>query len=89
MSQKEIKRIKVMELLVNGRMTNQEAAESLGLCRRQIIRLRKKYTTQGEMGLIHGNRDRRPQHRIVIGIWLAKGESTSNDVVAWPACGYL
>ena len=36
----------------------------MGLCRRQIIRLRKKYTAQGEMGLIHGNRDRRPQHRI-------------------------
>jgi len=32
LSQKESKRIKVMELLVNGRMTNQEAAESLGLC---------------------------------------------------------
>ena len=26
--------------------------------------LRKKHTTHGEMGLIHGNRDRRPQHRI-------------------------
>ena len=64
LSQKEIKRIKVMKLLVNGRMTNQEAAESLGLCRRQIIRLRKKYTAQGERALIHGNRDRHPQHRI-------------------------
>ncbi|WP_347712851.1 ISNCY family transposase [uncultured Fretibacterium sp.] len=40
----------------------------MGLCRRQIIRLRKKYTAQGEMGLIHGNRDRRPQHRI--GEWI-------------------
>ncbi|PIE53814.1 MAG: hypothetical protein CSA35_09420 [Dethiosulfovibrio peptidovorans] len=28
-SYKEIKRIKIMELLVNGKMTNQEAAESL------------------------------------------------------------
>ncbi len=63
LSQKEIKRIKVMGLLAGGKMTNQEAAESLSLCRRQIIRLRKKYTAQGEMGLIHGNRDRRPQHR--------------------------
>ena len=30
----------------------------MGLCRRQIIRLRKKYTAQGERALIHGNRDR-------------------------------
>ena len=80
MLQKEIKRIKVLELLVNGRMTNQEAAESLGLCRRQIIRLRKKYTTQGEMGLIHGNRDRHPQHRI--------GEWIRHDVLRAQEEGY-
>ncbi|PIE54321.1 MAG: hypothetical protein CSA35_06255 [Dethiosulfovibrio peptidovorans] len=55
-SYKEIKRIKVMELLVNGKMTKQKAAESLSLCRRQIIRLRKEYKAHGEMALIHGNR---------------------------------
>ena len=64
LSQKEIKRIKVMELLVNGKLTNQEAAEALGLCRRQIIRLKKKYLAQGEVALIHGNRNRPPRHRI-------------------------
>ncbi|NLL37055.1 MAG: helix-turn-helix domain-containing protein [Fretibacterium sp.] len=64
MSQKEIKRIKVMELLVNGKLSNQEAAEALGLCRRQIIRLKKKYLAQGEVALIHGNRNRPPRHRI-------------------------
>ena len=68
MSQKDTKRIKVLELVVNGIMTNQEAAETLRLCRRQSIRLRKKYTTQGEMGLIHGNRNRHPQYRI--GEWI-------------------
>ena len=36
LSQKDIKRIKVLELVVNGMVTNQEAAESLKLCRRQI-----------------------------------------------------
>ena len=40
----------------------------MGLCRRQIIRLGKKYTAQGEMGLIHGNRDRHLLHRI--GEWI-------------------
>lgn len=64
MSQKEIKRIKVMELLVNGKLNNREAAETLGLCRRQIIRLRKKYLAQGEAALIHGNRNRCPRHRM-------------------------
>ena len=45
LSQKEIKRIKVTELSDNGKMTNREAAVSLSLCRRQIVKLRKKYTT--------------------------------------------
>ncbi|PIE55101.1 MAG: hypothetical protein CSA35_03170, partial [Dethiosulfovibrio peptidovorans] len=59
----EIKRIKVMELLVNGEMSNQEAAESLSLCRRRIIRLRKKYKARGEMALIQGNRGKHPRQR--------------------------
>ncbi|WP_208873471.1 hypothetical protein [Fretibacterium fastidiosum] len=58
LSQKEIKRIKIMELLVNEKMTNQEAAESLSLCRRQSIRLRKKYTTQYSGLQIGGQRER-------------------------------
>lgn len=60
MSQKEIKRIEVLEPLVNGMMSNRDAAESLHLCRRQIVRLRKKYTAQGETGLIYGYRGRHP-----------------------------
>ena len=64
LSQKDIKRIKVLELVVNGMVTNQEAAESLKLCRRQIIRLGKKYLEQGETGIVHGNRGRHPLHRI-------------------------
>lgn len=67
-SQKDIKRIEVMELSVKGMMPHQEAAESLKLCRRQIIRIRKKHTDQGEMALIHGNRGRHPQHRT--GEWI-------------------
>ena len=50
-------------------------------CGRQDSRLRKKYTAQGEMGRAHGDRDRRPLHRTVSGVWFVKNENTSGDVV--------
>ena len=61
---KELQRVKVMERLCAGDLSNQEAADELGICRRQIIRLKKKYTGQGDRGLIHGNRGRKPCHSI-------------------------
>lgn len=64
MSMKELQRVKVMERLCVGDLSNQEAAVELGICRRQIIRLKKKYTKQGDRGLIHGNRGRQPRHSL-------------------------
>ena len=64
MSMKELQRVKVMERLCAGDLSNQEAAVELGICRRQIIRLKKKYTKQGDRGLIHGNRGRQPRHSL-------------------------
>ena len=64
MSMKELQRVKVIERLCAGDLSNQEAADELGICRRQIIRLKKKYTNQGDRGLIHGNRGRQPRHSL-------------------------
>lgn len=64
MLRKELNRIRVIGALVDGRMTNKEAAEKLGLCQRQIIRIKKKFIAQGTAGLIHGNRGRKSRHRI-------------------------
>ena len=64
MSRKELQRMKVMERLCAGDLSSQEAADELDICRRQIIRLKKKYTEQGARGLIHGNRGRRPRHSL-------------------------
>ncbi len=74
MSWKELHRVKVMERLCTGDLSNQEAANELGICRRQIIRLKKKYTEQGDRGLIHGNRGRQPRHSI--------GEGTRAQILA-------
>ena len=64
LSPKELQRVRVIGLLADGRISGQEAAEKLGVCGRQIIRLKKKYAEQGDMGLIHGNRGRAPKSRI-------------------------
>ncbi len=74
LSWKELQRAKVMERLRAGDLSNQEAANELGICRRQIIRLKKKYTEQGDRGLIHGNRGRQPRHSI--------GEETRGQILA-------
>jgi transposase len=64
LTQKELKRVKVLERLLDGRMSSAEAAESLGVTCRQLRRLKSKYTQEGEKGLIHGNRGREPKHAL-------------------------
>ena len=64
LSQTELKRIKVISALSEGRMSISDAALKLGLCRRQVIRLKKKFVAQGDKALIHGNRGRQPAHTI-------------------------
>ena len=61
---KELQRAKVMERLRTSEMSCQEAAEVLGISRRQVIRLKKRYAEQGDRGLIHGNRGKRSRRRI-------------------------
>ena len=64
LSQKELKRVKVISSLCSGNMSNSDAALALGICTRQIIRLKKKFMVAGDAALIHGNRNRMPKHRI-------------------------
>jgi transposase len=45
-------------------MSHSEAAASLGVTSRQLRRLKNKYVKEGEQGLIHGNRDRKPKHTL-------------------------
>ena len=64
LSQKELKRVKIISTLCNGSMSNSDAAAALRLSLRQTIRLKKKYIAQGDAGMIHGNRNRQPKHTI-------------------------
>lgn len=64
MSQKQLNRFAVISKLIDGHLTIAEAAVSLGLSERQIIRLKKGVATQGAEFLIHKNTNRKPVHAI-------------------------
>jgi transposase len=64
LTRNELKRVKVLERVSGGGMSNAEAAESLGVTCRQLRRLKSKYAQEGEKGLIHGNRGRKPKHAL-------------------------
>jgi transposase len=68
LTQKELKRVKILERLFGGSMSSAEAAEILGVTCRQLRRLKSKYAQEGEKGLIHGNRGRKPQHALPQGV---------------------
>jgi len=60
----ELKKVKVMEKIIDGHMTNTEGAALLGISTRQVIRLKKTYIAKGEEGIVHQNRGRKPIHAL-------------------------
>lgn len=64
LSQKEAKRVYVMEQVVSGKVTVKQAAELLALSERQIKRLKKGMKQEGVAFLAHKNRGRKPKHAI-------------------------
>lgn len=62
----ELKKVLVVEKILDGRMTNAEGADALGLSVRQVIRLKRKYVTEGgAQALAHRNRGRKPKHALL------------------------
>ena len=58
------RRLYVLNHVLTGGLTAEEAARILGLSIRQVRRLLRQYRADGSAGLVHGNRDRTPAHRI-------------------------
>lgn len=58
MNRTEQRRIIVLNHLASGALVNAEAAELLGMSKRQLQRLRRAYSERGVAGLVHGNRGR-------------------------------
>ena len=55
-SQRDLHRLHVVRLTLEGREGVRKGAELLGISTRQIKRLRRKMQEQGAQGLLHGNR---------------------------------
>lgn len=64
LSTKEQRRLIVLNHLGSGAPSQSEAAALLGLCERQLRRLRRAYAAHGAKALAHGNRGRRPSNAI-------------------------
>ena len=60
----DAKRYGVIEALIEGKMTNSEAADARNLSKKQVQRMKKKVAQNGLCGLIHGNRGR-PSSRVL------------------------
>ena len=64
MSQRDLSRMHVVRLTLEGRESVERGAELLGLSARQVKRLRKKMRAGGVKGVLHGNRGSKPWNRI-------------------------
>lgn len=62
-SQKEVHRMHVVRLTVEGRETVGRGAKLLGISPRQMKRLRRKLKERGVKGLLHGNRGKAPWNK--------------------------
>lgn len=63
MSQRQWRTLDMLERVERGEFTVRDAAQVLGLSRRQIQRLRKKVRAEGHRGVVHGNTGRPPAHK--------------------------
>ncbi len=64
MSIKEANRLSVMQQVDKKILSLQKASEELGVCSRQVKRIRKRYLSEGELGLISKHRGKISPNRI-------------------------
>jgi transposase len=64
MGRLEAWRLGVVQAALEGKLTNQEGAERLGLSRDQFRRLRRRVRQEGARGIVHGNRGRISPRRL-------------------------
>lgn len=64
MSERELNRVEVLAQIDDGRLTVDNGANMLGLTRRQVFRLLKRYRTEGAAAIRHRSRGRPQNNRI-------------------------
>jgi Helix-turn-helix domain len=66
LSGKERRRVEVLTKVKRGDIPLTKAAELLGVCYRQVLRIWRRYESEGSVGLKHGLRDRVSNRRIEV-----------------------
>lgn len=84
MGKRDARRLGMVKAAEQGRVTNREAAQGLGLSVRQFRRLRKKVREGDEASLVHGNRGRPSLRRLPLEsreriVSLLRGDVKLND----------
>lgn len=64
MSERQWKRLDVVERLNSGALTYREAERLVGVSERQLRRIRRRVAQHGRAGVSHGNRGRVPAHQL-------------------------
>lgn len=64
MSQKEVKRAQVLDMLEEDKISQQEASKRIGVSTRQVRRLSKRYRAEGLDGLVSKKRGRASNRRL-------------------------
>ncbi len=64
MGRRDARRLGVVQAAVQGKLSNGEGAQALGLSVRQFKRLRRQVRERGAAGVVHGNRGRPSPRRI-------------------------
>lgn len=64
MSQKEVNRAQVLDMLKEGKISQQEASKRMGVSTRQVRRLSKRYQVEGLCGLVSKKRGRASNRRL-------------------------
>ena len=62
LTMRQWRRFDIIRSTLEEKMTARQAAEILGLSRRQVQRLKKRIRQKGPLGALHGNRGRKPPH---------------------------
>lgn len=68
MSLKEVRRLKVIQEALEGRITQRQAALMVGLSERQVRRLVRALRAEGERGIVHGLRGRPSNRKVPEGL---------------------
>lgn len=86
LTREEMKKVLVIQKCIDQVLTIVEAATTLGISQRQVLRLKLKLKEKGAEGIVHKNRGRKPEHALtpriqerIVELYQSDNYAGSND----------